>query len=195
MTSKACIWLHALRMLKITDYKYLNTIKCALTKDEVEAYEQNIPGCLKVTPTNFIVDCAHAKDTPYNHEAFTVFAEDFLDKVNNHGWYSLQTIPEWYHNFDVIYRAFKMHFAYIKSRYNDVVVAPSKDPVKAKEDMKARLHKSSRTSRKVQVKQPKLQKHLPLVKYLGTQVFARVVAYMCYLRQKSWNQDKTDSEY
>ncbi|KAI6000237.1 hypothetical protein EDC04DRAFT_2908895 [Pisolithus marmoratus] len=134
----ACIWLHALRMLKITDYKYLNTIKCALTKDEVEAYEQNIPSCLKVTPTNFIVDCACAKDTLYNRKAFMVFAEDFLDKVNNHGWYSSQTIPEWYRNFDVIYRAFKMHFAYIKSRYNDVIVAPSKDPVKAKEDMKAR---------------------------------------------------------
>ncbi|KAI6042436.1 hypothetical protein EDC04DRAFT_2891817 [Pisolithus marmoratus] len=144
----ACIQLHTLRMLKITKYKYLNTIKCALTKVEVEAYEQNIPGCLKVTPTNFIVDCARAKDMLYNHEAFTVFAEHFLDKVHNHGWYSSQTIPEWYHNFDVIYGAFKMHFAYIKSHYNNIVVTPSKDPVKAKEDMKARLCKSSCTSRK-----------------------------------------------
>ncbi|KAI6014652.1 hypothetical protein EDC04DRAFT_2904031 [Pisolithus marmoratus] len=172
----ACIQLHALCMLKITDYKYLNAIKCALTEDEVEAYEQNIPSCIKVTPTNFTVDCARAKDMPYNCKAFMVFAEDFLDKVNNHGWYSLQTIPEWYCNFDVIYGAFKMHFAYIKSCYNDVIVAPSKDPVKAKEDMKARLCKSSCTSRKLlkmhlnaMAEQPKLQKHLPLVKYLSTQ--------------------------
>ncbi|KAI6047235.1 hypothetical protein EDC04DRAFT_2887044 [Pisolithus marmoratus] len=173
-----CIRLHALHLLKITDYKYLNTIKCALTSDEVEAYEQDIPGCPEVMPTNFIVDCAHGKAMPYNHEAFMVFAEDFLDKVNNHGWYTSQTIPEWYCNFDIIYGAFKAHFTYIKSCYNEVIIAASKDPVKAKEDVKVRLHKSSHTSRKVQLlkmhldamaEHPKLQKHLPLVNYLRTQ--------------------------
>ncbi|KAI6143934.1 hypothetical protein BKA82DRAFT_4179099 [Pisolithus tinctorius] len=149
-----CIRLHALRLLKITDYKYLNTIKCSLTEEEVEAYELDTPGCLRVTPTNFILDCARAKDTPYNREAFTVFAEDFLDKINNHGWYSSQTIPERY------------------------FVAPSENPVKAREDMKARLRKSSRTARKVRLlklrldamaEHTSLQKHLPLVKHLGTQ--------------------------
>ncbi|KAI6016509.1 hypothetical protein EDC04DRAFT_2903234 [Pisolithus marmoratus] len=173
-----CIRLHALHLLKITDCKYLNTIKCALTSDDVEAYEQDIPGCPEVTPTNFIVDCAHGKETPYNRKAFMVFTEDFLDKVNNHGWYTSQTIPEWYHNFDVVYGAFKAHFTYIKSHYNEIVVTTSKDPVKAKEDMKARLHKSSCTSRKVwllkmcldaMAEHPKLRKHLPLVNYLGTQ--------------------------
>ncbi|KAI5980928.1 hypothetical protein EDC04DRAFT_2617797 [Pisolithus marmoratus] len=173
-----CIWLHALHLLKITDYKYLNTIKCVLTSDEVEAYKQDIPGCPEVTPTNFIVDCAHGKDTPYNREAFTVFAEDFLDKVNNHGWYASQTIPEQYCNFDIVYGAFKAHFTYIKSHYNEGVVATSKDPVKAKEDVKARLRKSSHTSRKVwllkmcldaMAEHPKLWKHLPLVNYLRTQ--------------------------
>ncbi|KAI6006373.1 hypothetical protein EDC04DRAFT_2611477 [Pisolithus marmoratus] len=130
--------------------------------------------CSKLLTTN----CAHGKDTPYNCEAFTVFAEDFLDKVNNHGWYASQTIPERYHNFDIVYGAFKAHFTYIKSRYNEVVVAASKDLVKAKEDVKARLHKSSRTSRKVRLlkmrldamaEHPKLRKHLPLVNYLRTQ--------------------------
>lgn len=87
-----CIRLHALRLLKITDYKYLNTIKCSLTEEEVEAYELDTPGCLRVTPTNFILDCARAKDTPYNREAFTVFAEDFLDKINNHGAFFLHQI-------------------------------------------------------------------------------------------------------
>ncbi|KAI6039532.1 hypothetical protein EDC04DRAFT_2603095 [Pisolithus marmoratus] len=173
-----CIQLHALRLLKITDYKYLNNIKCALTSDEAAAYEQDIPSCPEVTPTNFIIDCAHGKDTPYNHKVFTVFADDFLDKVNNHGWYTSQTIPEQYCKFDIIYGAFKAHFTYIKSRYNEVIIAPSKDPVKAKEDVKARLHKSSHTSRKVwllkmcldaMAEHPKLWKHLPLVKYLGTQ--------------------------
>ncbi|KAI6138490.1 hypothetical protein BKA82DRAFT_4236318 [Pisolithus tinctorius] len=173
-----CIRLHALRLLKITDYKYLNTIKCSLTEEEVEAYELDTPGCLRVTPTNFILDCTRAKDTPYNREAFTVFAEDFLDKINNHGWYSSQTIPERYCNFDIVYGAFKAHFSYIKSRYNDFVVAPSENPVKAREDMKARLRKSSRTARKVRLlklrldamaEHTSLQKHLPLVKHLGTQ--------------------------
>ncbi|KAI6001891.1 hypothetical protein EDD15DRAFT_2361246 [Pisolithus albus] len=167
-----CIRLHALRLLKITDYKYLNTIKCALTSDEVAAYEQDIPGCPEVTPTNFMIDCAHGKDTPYNREAFRVFAEDFLDKVNNHGWYTSQAIPERYRKFDIVCGAFKAHFTYIKSRYKEVVVAPSKDPVKAKEDVKARLRKSSRTSRKVRdamAEHPALRKHLPLVKYVGTQ--------------------------
>ncbi|KIO07668.1 hypothetical protein M404DRAFT_391095 [Pisolithus tinctorius Marx 270] len=173
-----CIRLHALHLLKITDYKYLNTIKCSLTEEEVEAYELDTPGCLRVTPTNFILDCACAKDTPYNHKAFTVFAEDFLDKINNHGWYSLQTIPEQYCNFDIIYGAFKAHFSYIKSRYNDFIVAPSKNLVKAREGMKARLQKSSHTAWKVQLlklhldamaEHTSLQKHLPLVKHLGTQ--------------------------
>ncbi|KAI6027253.1 hypothetical protein EDC04DRAFT_2899273 [Pisolithus marmoratus] len=192
-----CIWLHALHLLKITDYKYLNTIKCVLTSDEVEAYKQDIPGCPEVMLTNFIVDCAHGKDMPYNHEAFMVFTEDFLDKVNNHGWYALQTIPEQYHNFDIIYGAFKAHFTYIKSCYNEVIIAASKDPVKAKEDVKARLHKSSCTSRKVQLlkmcldamaEHPKLWKHLPLVNYLGTQGISsdeskdktrRMISYPC----------------
>ncbi|KAI5993393.1 hypothetical protein EDC04DRAFT_2910803 [Pisolithus marmoratus] len=173
-----CIQLHALHLLKMTDYKYLNIIKCALTSDEVEAYEQDIPSCPKVMLTNFVVDCAHGKDMPYNHQAFMVFAEDFLDKVNNHGWYTSQTIPEWYCNFNIVYGAFKAHFTYIKSHYNEVIIAQSKDPVKAKEDMKVRLHKSSHTSRKVwllkmhldaMAEHPKLQKHLPLVKYLRTQ--------------------------
>ncbi|KAI6094260.1 hypothetical protein EDD17DRAFT_1752500 [Pisolithus thermaeus] len=173
-----CIQLHALHLLKITDYKYLNNIKCVLTSDEVAAYEQDIPSYPEVTPTNFIIDCAHGKDTPYNREVFMVFADDFLDKVNNHGWYTSQTIPEQYCKFDIVYGAFKAHFTYIKSHYNEVIIAPSKDPVKAKEDVKARLCKSSHTSRKVQllkmrldamVENPKLQKHLPLVKYLGTQ--------------------------
>ncbi|KAI6027218.1 hypothetical protein EDC04DRAFT_2899234 [Pisolithus marmoratus] len=192
-----CIQLHALHLLKITDYKYLNTIKCVLTSDEVEAYKQDIPGCPEVMLTNFIVDCAHGKDMPYNHEAFMVFTEDFLDKVNNHGWYALQTIPEQYHNFDIVYGAFKAHFTYIKSCYNEVIIAASKDPVKAKEDVKARLHKSSCTSRKVQLlkmcldamaEHPKLWKHLPLVNYLGTQGISsdeskdktrRTISYPC----------------
>ncbi|KAI6011449.1 hypothetical protein EDC04DRAFT_2905526 [Pisolithus marmoratus] len=146
-----CIRLHALRLLKITDYKYLNNIKCALTSDEAAAYEQDIPGCPETAPMGKIHHIIARQ--------FTVFADDFLDKVNNHGWYTSQTIPE-------------------QSRYNEVVVAPSKDPVKAKEDVKARLRKSSRTSRKVRLlkmcldamaEHPKLRKHLPLVKYLGTQ--------------------------
>jgi len=146
-----CIHLHALSLLGILDYKYLNTIKCALSEEEAEAYEQNLPNCPMVTPTQFMLDCSHNRDTPFNQSVITVFAEDFLDKVENYFWYSSAKIPQWYHNIDTIEAAFKAHFSYIKTHYREVMVAPSKDPIQAKQAINLKLQSSSHGSRKARV--------------------------------------------
>lgn len=115
------------------------------------AFNLDLPNCLKVTPNNFIVDCSRDRDTPFNKHVISVFADDYLDKINNHAWYCSAKIPQRYRDFDVVTEAFKSHFAYIKQRYRQVVVAPLKDPVAAEKSQSARLQRSSHGSRKVRV--------------------------------------------
>ena len=100
----------------------------------------------------FMLDCSRDRHSLFNQEAISVFAEDFVDKVKNHGWYRTACIPERYQTFDIVSEAFKAHFAYIKTRYREVVVAPSKDPIQAKQKLNLKLQKSSRGSRKVRVR-------------------------------------------
>ncbi|KAI6146408.1 hypothetical protein BKA82DRAFT_106332, partial [Pisolithus tinctorius] len=75
------IRIHALTLLGVTDYKYLANVKCALSKDEVEAFEQDLPGAPKVTATKFMLDCMGDRDSSFNHEAISVFTDDFIDKL------------------------------------------------------------------------------------------------------------------
>jgi len=91
---QTCIQKHTLSLLNIEDYKYLRNAKCTLLQEEVEEYEQECPGCLEITPTNFRIDCLHHRNSRFNRNAATVFAEDFLDKVVNHSWYASAKIPE-----------------------------------------------------------------------------------------------------
>jgi len=100
----------------------------------------------------FILDCSRDRNSLFNQEAISVFAEDFIDKVKNHSWYRTSCIPERYKTFEIVSEAFKAHFAYIKTRYREVVVAPSKDPIQAKQKLNLKLQKSSRGSRKVRVR-------------------------------------------
>ena len=99
----------------------------------------------------FMLDCSRNRNTLFNKNVITVFAKDFLDKVQNHFWYSLANIPWWYLTIATIEAAFKAHFSYIKSRYREVVVVPSKDPIQAKQVGNLKLQKSSRGSRKARV--------------------------------------------
>ena len=152
MLSQAAIHLHALSLFNIRDYKQLNTVKCSLTQEEVDAYEQGLPNCRRPTSMEFTLDCSRDRHSLFNREAISVFSEDFVDKVRNHGWYRTACIPERYQMFEVVAEAFKAHFAYIKTRYREVVVAPSEDPIWAKHKLNLKLQKSSRGSRKVCVR-------------------------------------------
>ncbi|KAI6110797.1 hypothetical protein EDD16DRAFT_1486061 [Pisolithus croceorrhizus] len=145
-----------------------------------------------------MVDCLRNRDSPFNQDAATVFAEDFLEKITRHSWYASAKIPERYHNHETIRTAFIAHLAYVKSRYREVVTAVDEDPDKARRATNARLQKSSRGSRKVRVSSPylpffselspffqllkmrldamadhpTLQRHLPLINDLGTQAMS-----------------------
>ncbi|KAI6117868.1 hypothetical protein EDD16DRAFT_1707470 [Pisolithus croceorrhizus] len=144
-----CIHKHTLILLKISGYKYLRNAKCTLSQQQVDEYEQGLPGCLQITATDFMVDCLRNRDSPFNQDAATVFAEDFLEKITRHSWYASAKIPERYHNHETIRTAFIAHLAYVKSRYREVVTAVDEDPDKARRVMNARLQKSSRGSRKL----------------------------------------------
>ena len=134
------------------DYKQLNTVKCSLTQEEVDTYEQGLPNCRRPTSMEFMLDCSCDRHSLFNREAISVFSEDFVDKVRNHGWYRTACISERYQTFEVVAEAFKAHFAYIKTRYREVVVAPSEDLIRAKHKLNLKLQKSSRGSRKVRVR-------------------------------------------
>ncbi|KAL4078640.1 hypothetical protein V8B97DRAFT_1864766 [Scleroderma yunnanense] len=134
-----------------------------------------------VTPTQFMLDCAHNRDTLFNQNTITVFVEDFLDKVKNYSWYSSAKIPQWYCNVNTIAAAFKAHFSYIKAHYREVVVVPNKDPIQAKQVINLKLQKSSHGSRKAHllkqhlsamVDHPTLKVHIPLVKHISAQVIS-----------------------
>ncbi|KAI5992677.1 hypothetical protein EDD15DRAFT_2367950 [Pisolithus albus] len=174
-----CIRVHTLALLKIRGYKYLRNAKCTLSQQQVDEYEQGLPGCLQITATDFMVDCLHNRDSPFNQDAATVFAEDFLEKITRHSWYASAQIPEHYRNHETIRTAFIAHLAYVKSRYKEVVTAVDEDPDKAKQAVNARLQKSSRGSRKLlkmrldaMADHPTLRRHLPLIKDLGTQAMS-----------------------
>ncbi|KAI6146391.1 hypothetical protein BKA82DRAFT_4393517 [Pisolithus tinctorius] len=128
-----------------------------------------------------MVDCLRNRDSPFNQDAATVFAEDFLDKVTRHSWYASANIPERYRNYETIRAAFIAHLAYVKARYRQVVAAVDEDPDKAIQATNARLQKSSRGSRKVRLLKmrldgmadhPTLRQHLPLINGLGTQAMS-----------------------
>ena len=159
---QTCIRKHTLSLLKIEDYKYLRNAKCTLLQEEVEEYEQELPGCLEITPTDFRVDCLRHRNSRFNRDAATVFAEDFLEKVVNHSWYASANIPDRYREHETIRAAFISHLAYVKSRYKELVVAVDEDPVQAKKAINAHLQKSSRGSRKVRVSLSHLSSSLVL---------------------------------
>ncbi|KAL4081262.1 hypothetical protein J3A83DRAFT_4185108 [Scleroderma citrinum] len=117
-------------------YKYLWNAKCAPSQLQVDEYEQDLPGCLEITPTNFMIDSI-------------VFAKDFLDKVVRHSWYASANIPEHYHNHETIHVAFIAHLAYVKAHYRELVTAVDEDPDKARQATNAHLQKYSHGSRKV----------------------------------------------
>ncbi|KAI6154199.1 hypothetical protein BKA82DRAFT_93286, partial [Pisolithus tinctorius] len=113
-----------------------------------------------------MVDCLRNRDSPFNQDAATVFAEDFLDK-----------------NVTAIMRQFALafiaHLAYVKACYRQVVAAVDEDPDKAIQATNARLQKSSRGSRKLlkmrldaMADHPTLRQHLPLINGLGTQAMS-----------------------
>jgi len=127
----------------------MNTVKCSLTQEEVDMYKQGLLHCRRPTLMEFILDCSHDRNSLFNQEAISVFAEDFIDKIKNHGWYHMSCIPERYKAFEIVSEAFKAHFMYIKTCYREVVVTPSKDPIQAKQKLNLKLQKSSHESRKV----------------------------------------------
>ena len=102
-------------------------------------------------PYDFILDCSCPRDTTFNCVAIAIFTDNFLNKVNNNNWYALANIPKRYQNDDTVSCTFKDHFAYIKTWYREVVVAPADDPIKAKEDVMHKLQKSACTSWKGRV--------------------------------------------
>lgn len=159
---QTCIRKHTLSLLNIKDYKYLWNAKCTLLQEEVEEYEQELPGCLEITLTDFRINCLCHWNLRFNQDAATVFAEDFLDKVVNHSWYASAKIPECYHEHETIHMAFIAHLAYVKSRYKELVVAVNKDPVEARKVTNIRLQKSSHGSRKVHVSSSHLSLSLVL---------------------------------
>ncbi|KIN95634.1 hypothetical protein M404DRAFT_34001 [Pisolithus tinctorius Marx 270] len=61
-----CIHIHALMLLGVTDYKYLANVKCAILKDKVEAFEQDLPGAPEVTAMKFMLDCMGDRDSSFN---------------------------------------------------------------------------------------------------------------------------------
>lgn len=176
-----CIRAHTLTLLKIKGYKYLRNAKCSLSQMQVDEYEKGLPGCLEITPTDFMVDCLRNRDSPFNQDAATVFAEDFLEKVTKHSWYASANIPERYRKYETIRMAFLAHLSYVKARYREVVTAVDEDPEKARQATNARLQKSSRGSRKVRLLKmrldamadhPRLRRHLPLINGLGAQAMS-----------------------
>ncbi|KAI5997752.1 hypothetical protein EDC04DRAFT_2909497 [Pisolithus marmoratus] len=172
-----CIRMHTLTLLGITGYRHLRTVKCSLSQDEVDDYEKETPGCLAITPANFMVDCSRPRNSPFNKDAGRIFADDFLDKITNHSWYARANIPARYRKHEVIYEGFMSHLASIKSHFR-VLLAEEEDQGRAKQQKDLRLQRSARSSRKIRLfklrldtiaNDTSLKRHLALVKDLGSQ--------------------------
>ncbi|KAH7918971.1 hypothetical protein BV22DRAFT_1051388 [Leucogyrophana mollusca] len=145
----ACIRRHTLILLKIKDLKYICNTPCVLSEEEHDAFDQELPGSIVISSTNFRVDLSRDRNTPFNLEACSVFAKDFYDKVVNDQWYSRPAIPERYRDVDTIELAFYNHLRYIKERYTQM-----RAPKGVNEK---RLQKSSRGTRKRRLYKDRLE--------------------------------------
>ena len=99
---QSCICSHSMMLLGITSYKYLYHIKCELTDEEVLTFELDQPNVIRITPTHFIDDCSHNCDSPFNKATAIIFADNLLNKVNNHSWYSEAKLLLQYHQTHII---------------------------------------------------------------------------------------------
>ncbi|KIK31326.1 hypothetical protein PISMIDRAFT_86043 [Pisolithus microcarpus 441] len=169
--------MHTLTLLGITSYRHLHTLKCSLSQEEVDDYEKDVPGCLAITPTNFMVDCSRPRNSPFNRDAARIFAEDFLDKIANHSWYAKANIPARYQKYEAIYEGFMSHLATVKFHFR-VLLAEDEDQAKAKEKKDLWLQKAARNSRKIRLfklrldtiaNDSSLKRHLAFVQDLGSQ--------------------------
>ncbi|KAI6166723.1 hypothetical protein EDD17DRAFT_1184913 [Pisolithus thermaeus] len=172
-----CIRVHTLTLLGIASYRHLRTVKCSLSQREVDDFEKDIPGCLVITPANFMVDCLRPRNSPFNRNAANVFTEDFLDKVVNHSWYAKADIPIWYREYEAVYDGFMSHLTTVKSHFKELL-AEEEDQAKAKQRKDLRLQRSARNSRKIRLfklrldtiaNDASLKRHLAFVKGLGSQ--------------------------
>ncbi|KIK15238.1 hypothetical protein PISMIDRAFT_16640 [Pisolithus microcarpus 441] len=117
-------------------------VKCSLSQQEVDDYEKDVPGCLVITPTHFMVDCLHPQNSPFNRGAANVFAEDFLDQVINHSWYTKANIPLWYRKYEAIYEGFMSHLTTVKSHFKELLMEED-DWEKAKKQKDLWLQKAA----------------------------------------------------
>ncbi|KIK12477.1 hypothetical protein PISMIDRAFT_120825, partial [Pisolithus microcarpus 441] len=128
------------------------------------------------TPTNFMVDCSRPRNSPFNRDAATVFAEDFLDKVVKHSWYAKANIPARYRKHEAVYEGFMSHLTTVKSHFRELLAEEDQEKAKRQKDL--RLKRSARNSRKIRLfklrldtiaNDASLKRHLPFVKDLGSQ--------------------------
>ncbi|KAH7906907.1 hypothetical protein BJ138DRAFT_1129573 [Hygrophoropsis aurantiaca] len=171
---------HTLIMLGIKSLKYLSGDRFTLSEEENENFNQDLPGCIVITSDKFRLDLSRDRDTPFNAEAVSVFAQDFHYKVVVHGWYSRPDIPERYRDVGVIREAFYNHFRYLKERFVQLLEPSNKT--------ETRLQKASRAGRKRRLYKDRLQATT------ATDTLAKHAKLLQVSRLQAMSSDESDDE-
>ena len=95
-----------------------------------------------ITAEHFRYDFSQPAQHPFNQEAQNVYVEDFLQVVEEQGWYSTQVIPKEFLDERVILEGLSSHLKHAYATYREV---KSK---KRKELWNARVGRSAKNSRK-----------------------------------------------
>lgn len=95
-----------------------------------------------ITADQFRLDLSRSLDHPFNREAQDVFVEDFLEAINERGWYSVQAIPAEFLKEYIVLEVLNSHLKHVYAMYREVRSR------KRKELWTARVGRAARNSRK-----------------------------------------------
>lgn len=145
-------------VLKVKAYdRQLLTKFPPLTEEELNEYDENVPGCIVITAANFRIDPSRELDIGFNQEAVHVAAADFLKRVKVDKWYQPDRFPPDLLCLDELVPIVRQHFKYIwRVCKQQVAVVERGEVVEI-----SRLSKEAKRSRKSKVRLPIYGRVLP----------------------------------
>lgn len=89
------------------------------TPEDIEAFNFRQPGCIRISATNFSIDWTGPIDSPFNTEAESVFAEDLLNRIVEHGWYQEKApFPEDFRDAAYIQKALHIQLKHLCGKFS-----------------------------------------------------------------------------
>jgi hypothetical protein len=122
------------------------------TIEELQAYHDRAPGCISLSAENFRVDFSRPLTSIFNKEAIEVFAEDFIEKVQQHGFYADHQIHPDFLAVPYLVGKIQQHLEYVRRIWkgnSEAIAAQSK--INARRNRKTQVRNFAGIEKKLEL--------------------------------------------